>query len=112
MSFSGALDALVSCLLSGPGETTPDDRRQVESFAAGTAGRKDAATDVPDALRTWVQKVARHAYKTIDDEVDELKAAGYSEDQIFELTIATALGAARGRYESAMAVLADDAEGT
>jgi alkylhydroperoxidase family enzyme len=35
--------------------------------------------------------VRRHAYRVVDTDVDALRAAGLSDEQIFELTIATAL---------------------
>ena len=39
-----------------------------------------------------------------------LKSAGYSEDEVFELTLCAALGAALGRYERGVAAL-DQAAG-
>jgi alkylhydroperoxidase family enzyme len=35
--------------------------------------------------------VRRHAYRVTDADVDALRAAGLGDEQIFELTIATAL---------------------
>ncbi len=67
---------------------------------------------VPEELEGWVEKVARHAYRTTDEDIESLKAAGYSEDQLFELTVAAALGAARGRLESALATLGGKERGT
>ncbi|MEL6823773.1 MAG: hypothetical protein AAFP70_18605, partial [Calditrichota bacterium] len=62
-------------------------------------------TDIPQDLVVWVEKVAKHAYKTTPEGIDALKAAGYSEDQIFELTVSSALGAARYRMEIALNVV-------
>ena len=61
--------------------------------------------DVPTALRAYVGKVHRHAYKVIDEDIAELRAAGYSEDQIFEATLAAALGAGRVRLRAGLAAL-------
>lgn len=61
--------------------------------------------EIPAALQTYVDKVARHAYKVTDEDVEVLKRAGYSEDAIFELTGAAALGAAILRLERGLIAL-------
>ena len=63
--------------------------------------------DMPAALRPYVEKVARHAYKVTDEDVEALKAAGYSEDAIFEVTASAALGAALMRLERGLIMLHD-----
>lgn len=55
--------------------------------------------EVPAALRSYVNKVAEHAYKVTDADVEALKDAGFSEDAIFEVTASAALGAAVMRLE-------------
>jgi alkylhydroperoxidase family enzyme len=35
--------------------------------------------------------VRLHAFRVVDADVDALRAAGWSDEQIFELTVATAL---------------------
>jgi alkylhydroperoxidase family enzyme len=52
-----------------------------------------------------VAKVAQHAYRTTDEDLAALLAAGYSEDQIFEITVAAALGASQARAECALRAL-------
>src|SRR5262245_23181787 len=64
-----------------------------------------AATGVPAELLAYVDKVHRHAYKVTDEEVAALRAAGYSEDQLFELTVSAAVGAARARLEAGLRAL-------
>jgi hypothetical protein len=39
---------------------------------------------VPADLAPYLEKVRLHAYEVTDRDVDELKAAGFTEDQIFE----------------------------
>ncbi len=58
------------------------------------------ATGVPDDLASYVGKVVEHAYKVTDADIERLKTAGYSEDAIFEITVAAALGAGVRRYEA------------
>ena len=57
---------------------------------------------VPDDLAAYIEKVRLHAYKVTEADVEALKAAGYSEDQLYEITIAAALGAGMRRYEAGM----------
>jgi len=68
----------------------------VEAYAAGRSA------ELPDELRPYVDKVARHAYKVTDADVERLRASGYSEDAIFELTLAAALGAAQSRLAAGL----------
>jgi hypothetical protein len=49
--------------------------------------------------------VRRGAYTVTDADVQELKAAGLSEDEIFELTVSTAVGVGLGRLETGLAAL-------
>jgi hypothetical protein len=68
------------------------------------ASRASTSVEVR-ASAVWVDKVARHAYKTLPAEVTALRDEGLSEDEIFELTVAAAYGAARGRYDQALTAL-------
>ena len=105
MRYQENLTTLVDTVLSGPAKTTSELRHAVEARAAALSGRQNTDVIVPDELSGWVEKVARHAYRTTDEDVESLKAAGYSEDQLFELTVAAALGASRARLERALATL-------
>jgi len=82
---------LVDAVLAGPGTLDPDSRR---AAAEGV--------DVPVALRGYLDKVALHAYKVTDEDVEALREAGYSEDQIFEATVSCALGACLRRLEAGL----------
>lgn len=97
---------LVESVLTTPGDTDPVLRRAVEARSAELGGRPGQATgEIPEALRVYVDKVARHAYQVTDRDVEELKAAGYSEDAIFEITLSAALGAGMSRLERGLAAL-------
>ncbi|HEU4996846.1 MAG TPA: hypothetical protein VFT29_18645 [Gemmatimonadaceae bacterium] len=63
------------------------------------------AEELPAALKPYVEKVARNAYKVSDEDIEGLKRAGYSEDQIFEVTVSAALGAALQRLERGLIAL-------
>ena len=80
-------------------------RQKVTAYAARLGGADRAAEEVPGEIKGYIDKVARHAYKVTDDDLRELKEAGYSEDQIFEITLGAALGAGLARLECGMTVL-------
>jgi hypothetical protein len=88
--------------LFGDGGTRPELRRAAAARAAAlSGGALDASEPLPDALAAWVEKVARHAWKITDEDVAALRAAGFDEDAIFEITIAAATGAGLARYQIA-----------
>ena len=107
MRYRENLTRLVDTVLSGPGTTTSELRSAVEAQAAALSGGQGTDTAVPDELSGWIEKIARHAYRTTDADIESLKAAGYSDDQLFELTVAAALGASRARLERALEVLGE-----
>jgi hypothetical protein len=79
-------------VLNGPGTIDTSVRRQV---AAGQA---------PPDLAALVQKVRDHAYRITDADVDALRAK-YSDDELFEVIVAAALGAADHRLQRALAAV-------
>lgn len=87
---------LTDAVLESRGETEPELRRAI---AAREMSR------VPDALKSYVEKVSQYAYKVTDDDIAALQRAGYSEDQIFEVTTAAAVGAALARMERGLSAL-------
>lgn len=104
--YAGHAQALIDGVLNSPGESTPKLRQAVEARSASLSGRaSQPAEDVPPMLERYVTKVALHAYKITDEDIDALRAAGYSEETIFELTVSAALGAGMARLERGMAAL-------
>lgn len=64
--------------------------------------------DLPEPLRAYVEKVHRHAYKVVDEDLAALQRAGQSQDRVFELTVSAAVGAALLRLERGLAPLRKD----
>jgi alkylhydroperoxidase family enzyme len=95
-----AMQRVAEAILTTPGDAAPELRRAVEAYAAGRE-----PPDFPAELRVYVEKVVRNAYKVTDTDVDRLREAGYSEDAIFELTLAAALGAAQARLDAGLGAL-------
>jgi alkylhydroperoxidase family enzyme len=65
--------------------------------------------DTPPAtpeLAAYLEKVHARAYSVTDADVDALKAAGLSEDEIFEQTVAAAISEGLRRLDAASAVIA------
>jgi alkylhydroperoxidase family enzyme len=60
----------------------------------------------PAAATAYLEKVRLHAYRVTDADVEALKAAGLSEDDIFEATVAAAVGAGLARFEAGLRTLA------
>lgn len=56
-------------------------------------------------LAGYLALVDQHAYRVTDATLSRLRTSGLSDDGIFELTAAVALGAARRRLDSAVAQL-------
>lgn len=69
--------------------------------------RQSAYADgpLPAPLCRFVHKVHHHAYRVSDEDIAALRAAGYSEDQIFEATLCAAVGAGVARRERVKALL-------
>jgi alkylhydroperoxidase family enzyme len=82
--------ALAQSVLLGPG-SLPAELRQAAARNCG----------LPPRAAAYVEKVARHAYKVTDEDMEALRQAGYSEDQIYELTVSAALGAGLERARAA-----------
>jgi alkylhydroperoxidase family enzyme len=82
---------LTERVLTSPGILEPHVR---EGIAAGRA--------IPPALAAYLEKVNLHAYKITDEDVEELKRAGLSEDEIFEATVSAALGAGLKRLRAGL----------
>jgi alkylhydroperoxidase family enzyme len=66
-----------------------------------------AATEpAPPAMEPYLEKVRARAYTITDADVDALKAAGFSEDEIFEQTVAVAVAEGLRRLDAAERVIA------
>ena len=89
------MERLERAVLDTPGDLKPGVRRGI---AAGT---------FPEGMEPYLEKVSKHAYKVVDGDIQRLKELGYTEDAIFEATVAAALGAARHRLERGLEAIAD-----
>jgi alkylhydroperoxidase family enzyme len=60
---------------------------------------------IPAKAAAYAATVRRHAYRVTDAQVEALRAAGLSEDDIFELTVAAAVGAGLDRLDAGLQAL-------
>ncbi|HWH59798.1 MAG TPA: hypothetical protein VN682_19365 [Terriglobales bacterium] len=86
--------ALVKRILEGAGEASTSERRAAFDNN-GLAGPPGALAD----------KVARYAYRVIDEDMTAAKESGFSEDQIFEIVVCAAVGQATRQNDAALAAL-------
>lgn len=93
------IQTAVNALLTRPAVLSPTLRRMIEAYAAELGGGVRPAHELPADLVDYVHKVALYAYKVTDQDVQQLKDNGYSEDMIFEITLCTSLGAGLARLE-------------
>lgn len=99
---------LISAVYRGKGVTDQALRDAIKTAVApGSDELLVGASPIPAGLRPYLHKVGRHAYKITDQDMENLKAQGYSEDAIFELTVSAAVGAGLGRLRQGLAALGD-----
>lgn len=60
----------------------------------------------PPAAGAYLEKVRRRAYAITDRDVEELRRAGLSEHEIFEHTVAAAVGSGLARLQAGLQTLA------
>jgi len=92
--IENARRTLASRLLEGEGHAASDLRRAAFEGAG-----------LPEALTSLVEKVARHASEVTDGDFAGARAAGLTEDQLFEVVVCAAVGEATRQHEAALRAL-------
>ena len=90
------VERVIAAVTNSPGHTSPRLRRALV---------ERSSAEVPGDLQHYVDTVARHAYRVSDEDIEALRRDGNDDDEIFEVTAATALGAALLRLERGMAAM-------
>jgi hypothetical protein len=85
------MDAVREAVLGAPGELDRETRAEV--LAGG--GPRD--------LQPYLGKVRRHAYRVVDRDLQALQEDGWSDDALFEATVAAAVGEGLRRLERGLA---------
>ena len=90
-----AVENLRYTVLEAPATTDPALRT-----AAATGG------PLPEPWQSYAATVRDASYKITDTDIDRLTAAGHTEEEIFEITVAAAVGAAVHGFEAGRQALA------
>lgn len=61
--------------------------------------------DAPPEFDAYLDKLRRHAHRITDEDVQALKDAGHSEDEIFEHTVSGAAAAGLERLDAGLRTL-------
>lgn len=87
---------LVNRILHGPGRAPADLRARAYDNA-----------ELPEPLRPLLDKVATRSAQLTDADFATAAAAGFTDDQLFELVICAAVGESTRQYEAGLAALAE-----
>jgi len=96
MPIPSTLQKAIEALLVQTGETDRSLRREVLEHNRNSSGQ------VPELLRGLVDKVSQSPWTVTDEDFAQLRAAGYSESQLYEVTLAAALGAGLARFDAGL----------
>jgi hypothetical protein len=87
---------LVDRILHGPGQAPADQRARAFDDA-----------DLPESLRSLLDKVATASAQVTDADFATATEAGFSDEQLFELVICAAVGESTRQYQAGLAALAE-----
>lgn len=91
---SELISDLRAAVFEGPGRTDPAIRR---SAATGEA--------LSEPWLSYTAKVRDESWGMTDSDIEDLKAAGHNEDEIFEMTVAASVGASLHALDAALRTL-------
>jgi hypothetical protein len=101
-------------VLESQGVTERSLRRAVAARAAALGGgsvsedNSETPEKIPESLRAYVDSIALHAWRITDEDIAALRGER-SEDEIFEISVATAVGAGLARLERGLSILRGEA---
>ncbi len=95
----------IEALLGPEGKSDPALRLAVFEKTRKSTGDIPAVQAGNLALLELVKKIAERPWTVSDEDFSKLRQAGYSEDQIFELTVVAAAGAGVRRFEAGLRAL-------
>ena len=100
------LHAMTPAFEAAPTVLPPGLRSNVEAYAAGLWGAARPEVTLPEPLQGYVGRVAAFSWGLDDAAIEELRAAGYGDPEIHEITLAASLGAAMAGSEALYGALA------
>jgi alkylhydroperoxidase family enzyme len=106
MSLPTHLREAIHAILSSPGATESSLRCDILQYAR-FGGPQTHPELLEKVLREFVEKIAEQPWATNDDDFARMRAVGYSDDQLFELTLTCALGAGLKRFDAGLRALGE-----
>lgn len=97
MKLPPSVEKVLKTVLGPDGASKPGLRNDLFRAASHAADKAGEQVAPPPELQPFVEKLIHTPYKLLDRDIENLRSEGFSEDQIFELTLATALGSGVGR---------------
>jgi hypothetical protein len=92
--WTDRMSRIIEAVRSGPGSLPAEVRQAIMD-----------GESIPEPLASYVSRVASHAREITDEDVQALLLAGFTEEQVFEATVSSAVGAGRRRLEAGLAAL-------
>ena len=105
MTWPTPIRNVLARVLGERGDAPQALRKAVADYARIAGGGSGDSPELPGDVATYVEKMTHTPYKMVMRDIESLKQQGFTEDQIFELTLAAALGAGQGRFEKTLALI-------
>ena len=68
-------------------------------------GQTSSSSEIAPDVMAYVDTIGRGAFRVTDEQVDRLRRAGMSEDEIFDVTVNAAVSAGLSRLDRALRLL-------
>lgn len=105
MDLPRKIQEAIDALLGSRGKSDPFLRRAVFERTRTGVGEIPVMHLGAQELCEWVEKIDNRPWTVTDEDCNKLREAGFSEDEIFELTVVSAAGAGVKRFEAGLRAL-------
>ena len=101
------IETFVEIVNHGPGNSEQTLRQAIFRRGMAYLGFDETETDIPENLVHYVDTTTRYAPDVDEQDVKDLLAAGWSEEEVFEVTVAASVAAGYGRLRIAWNALSE-----
>jgi len=105
--FADHVASLLAAVSASAGRS--DARLRAAVRARGTeiveAGQTSSSSEIAPDVIAYADTIARGAFRVTDEHVDRLRRAGFSDDEIFDVTVNAAVSAGLSRLDRALRLL-------
>lgn len=85
------------------GDSSTEIRQRIINYANNPT--QEALQILPKAFQAYIHKVVEESHKVTDRDIKRLQDSGYSEDFVFEITVAASLGSGLRRFRAGIEAL-------